>query len=254
VLDGEVLVADLIADTIQRFLPNGTHAGSFASTDSPSLLESDSNGNVYATSFGAVIAPRRFDSNGTVTQTFMHNDLDSPVGIDADGAGNVYIADGGPPGTRNLFKFASDGTFLNSISLGTISPFDLAIDEAGSMLYMADELSDGDGIKIFDISGAVPSLVASIATPAGASIAGMHFAAESGNILATNFTGRGGNPPRGLEYSPLGVLLREYFPTDAVVAPDITTFVPEPTSLVAMWLGVTLAWLNRRIGRGWSRT
>jgi hypothetical protein len=254
VLNGEVLVADLGANAIQQFLPNGTHSGAFASMDDPTFLESDSSGNAYATSLDAVIAPRRFDSTGNLTQTFVHDDLDFPFGIDADATGNVYIANGGPQGSRSLFKFTSDGTFVNSTSLGTIGPVDLAIDEAGGLLYLADGFSNANGIKIFDLSGAAPSIVGSIATPAGAIIAGMHFAAESGNILATNFTALpGSGPPRGLEFSPAGVLLREYFPTDAEVAQDITTFVPEPGSFVTISLGTILLSLNR-FGRGRSGT
>jgi hypothetical protein len=55
-----------------------------------------------------------------------------------------------------------------------------------------------------------------------------------------------------LEFSPGGVLLREYFPTDAEVAQDITTFVSEPSSFVMFWLGMALVCLKRRIGRNRS--
>jgi hypothetical protein len=137
-----------------------------------------------------------------------------------------------------LYKFAPNGTFLNSISLGVTGADDLAIDEVGNRLFVADEHSAGLGIKIFDISGATPILMDSIATPVSADIVGLHYAAESGNILAVDF-GVDSGDPRGLEYSPMGTLLREYRPSNADVSWDITTFViPEPASLALVFAGL----------------
>ncbi|HEX2475014.1 MAG TPA: PEP-CTERM sorting domain-containing protein, partial [Lacipirellulaceae bacterium] len=96
-----------------------------------------------------------------------------------------------------------------------------------------DGSSAGSGIRIFDISGPMPMLTGSLPTPATARINGVHFAAESGNILAVDFGNVSGDP-RGMEFSPMGTLLREYRPTGAVFSFDITTFViPEPGTL---WL------------------
>jgi hypothetical protein len=187
---------------------------------------------VYTTHFA--LGPNvgtRFNSAGNITQTYSHPNLGGIAGIDADAAGNVYIVGG-----NLLFKFAANGTFLNSIP---IDPGfrDVSIDETGQRLFAADENSAGNGIRIFNIAGAMPSFVGSMSTPANASIVGIHFAAESGNILATDF-GLLSSDRRGLEYSSTGTLLREYRPSGAMAAWDITSFVPEPTSLAlaAMWL------------------
>src|SRR5207302_1363214 len=142
-------------------------------------------------------------------------------------AGNVYVIQSFS--ADSLYKFAPNGTFLGSVSLGTSDATDISINEAGNLLYVAAGTSS-PGIKIYDIAGALPTLVGSIATPAGASILGIHFASESGNVLATDW-GNLSNDPRGLEYSPAGTLLREYRPASAVRAWDITSFpVAEPTS------------------------
>jgi len=247
VLNGEVLVADYGTEAIQRFAPDGTHLGAFAAFTNPIYLETDAIGNVYANSggLGGSVATR-FNSAGAPTQTFTHASLGSLLaGMDADADGNVYIANH-PPLSTNLFKFAADGTFLNSISLGSINPSDLAIDEASDLLYLADSSSLGNGIVIVDISGAVPSLVGTMATPGDAIIEGMHFAAESGNILATDY-GIFSSDPRGLEYSPSGVLLQEYRTTDAEFTFDITTLVvPEPSSLALLALGMLMWWRGAR--------
>ena len=242
---GEVLVADYIGEQIQRFSPNGTYLGGFASIVNPVFLESDSSGNVYMThsSIGPSVATR-YSSTGSVTQTYSHATLGSPRGVDADAAGSVYIADGSGVSGNELIKFSSDGNFLNSISIDPIQPFDLAIDEASSLLYLADQGSRGDGIKVFDISGAMPSLVGSVTTPANSVIVGVHFAAESGNILAVDSGLTPGTDPRGLEYSPGGMFLREYLPSDAIVAWDITT-IPEPSSCVLVMLGMLGAMFRR---------
>jgi sugar lactone lactonase YvrE len=222
VLNDEVLVVD--SEAIQRFSPDGTYLGVFVSPPSesqPLYLESDSNGYVYA----MLVYPDpdepftsgvRYNSSGGVSMFFGGGD-----GIDADAAGNVYIA-----GLGSLKKYAPNGSLLNSISLGSINPSDLSIDEAGQRLYLADERTGSGGIRIFDISAAVPSLIGSIATPSNATLYGIHFASESGNILATDLGVFGSNDPRGLEYSSSGELLREYRPAGIQAALDIATFVP----------------------------
>jgi DNA-binding beta-propeller fold protein YncE len=229
VLNGELLVADyLFANAIQRFSPDGTYLGAFVTTNfSPTFLESDTSGNVYSTPIGEFDLPiaRRFDSAGAVTQTFTHADMIHLTGIDADAGGNVYVAD---TERNELYKFAPGGSFLNRISLGSINPQDVAIDEIGNRLYLADGTAGTSALQIFDIAGAQPSLIGSITTPADTGIAGVHFASESGHILAADFGYYSGDP-RGLEYSPSGQLLREYRPANTYRALDITTFpAPEP--------------------------
>jgi hypothetical protein len=170
--------------------------------------------------------------------------------MDADAAGNVYIASSSPGGSgtvRSLLKFASDGTFLNSTPLGDIRPRDIAIDEATNRLFIADSGSTTLGIKIYSIAGAMPSFLGSIATPANTAMEGIHFAAESGNILATDL-GPLSSDPRGFELSPSGTVLQNYRPTNVSLAWDITTFVPipEPASLAIVFVGLFAMGIHAR--------
>jgi hypothetical protein len=245
--NNNVLVADFTGDAIRRISPTGASLGDFASIASPTFLESDRSGNVYTNPsvLGAPVATR-FNSSGVVTQTFSHPSMAENAGMDADAAGNVYIA--GFTQTTAIFKFAPDGTFINSTPLGALRARDLAIDEAGNRLFLTDTGSP-IGIKIFDISGAIPVMTGGIATPLGATIEGVHFAAETGRILATDF-GLPSNDPRGFEFSPSGTLLWTYEPTGNL-AFDITTHViPEPMSAGLMFAGA-FGWhlLNRRSRR-----
>jgi hypothetical protein len=241
VLNGNVLVADYGGDAIRRYTPNGVPAGNFAVTTSPTFLESDSGGNIY-TNPGPLGQPvaTRFNSAGVVTQLFTDPGLHQLAGMDADAAGNVYVADifGS---TRSLFKFTPAGVFLTSIPLDpSIVPRDMAIDEASNRLYLADGSSSGPAtkIRVFNIAGAVPVAAGTLPTPAGATIEGIHFAAESGNILVTDF-GVPSNIPRGFELSPTGTLLQTYTPTPASFGFDITTFViPEPAASLLAGIGV----------------
>ncbi|MEX2317493.1 MAG: hypothetical protein WD669_10105 [Pirellulales bacterium] len=231
-VNNNVLVADFVAEAIQSFSTTGAYLGAFASFTDPVFLESDAVGNVYTTRES--IGPpgvTRFNFAGAITQTYLETGMTSSRGVDADAAGNVYVADMSG-GNSRLYKFAANGTFLNSVAIGgTVD--DVSIDEAGQQLYVAIENQSPNGVKVFDISGATPSLVGTRPTPVDSVIIGLHYAPASGNLLMTDF-GALSNDPRGLEYSSAGVLLREYRPTNISVPLDITTFVPEPTSLTLL--------------------
>lgn len=248
VLNGNVLVADYGADAIRRYTPNGVPAGNFALTTAPTFLESDSGGNVYSNPgpLGLPVATR-FNSAGVATQVFSDPGLHQLAGMDADAAGNVYVADifGS---SRSLFKFTPTGVFLTSIALDpSIVPRDMAIDEASNRLYLADGTSSGPAtkIRVFNIAGAIPVAAGTLPTPTGATIEGIHFAAETGNIFVTDF-GVPSNTPRGFELSPTGNLLQTYTPTPANFGFDITTFViPEPTSSLLATIGICAICFSR---------
>jgi hypothetical protein len=122
-----------------------------------------------------------------------------------------------------LYKFAADGSFLNRISLGSSLAQDLAVDEAGQRLYIS---ALTQGIQIVDISAATPSLIGGFPPPTDNEFYGLHFAADSGHILTTDF-GIFSGDPRGLEYSTSGELLAEYRPLiTPEVALDIAAFIP----------------------------
>jgi hypothetical protein len=247
-LNNSVLVADSIANKIQKFSPAGAYQGAFAAIIDPTFLESDSSGNIYTnpSSLGGPVATR-FNSAGVATQTFTHPTMHQDAGMDADAAGNVYIVDQFQA-TRTLFKFAPNGTFLNSTPIDpTIVPEDLAIDETGQRLYLVSQASASPGIRVFDISGLIPVPAGTIAVPAGVSPEGIQFAAESGHILITDF-GVPSSMPRGFELSQTGTVLRTYTPSPSDLGWDITTFgVPEPhaTALIAVAMMGAIGWRRR---------
>lgn len=244
----QYLVADYGADAIQIYYDTGDYVGSFTNVTDPTFVETDSSHNIYVTSGLGSMAATRLDAGGFVSQTFTHPDLDGYRGIDADSDGNVYIANSAGPGTQSLFKFAPDGTFISNTSLGSINPYDISIDETGERLIMADQDST-HGVKIFDISGPVPTLVDSILT-LGSSIVGVYYAPESGNILAAELAHALIEVPSGYEFSPDGdTLLATYTLAGAALGWDIVTApqIPEPASAALMLVAVGACGFRRRL-------
>jgi DNA-binding beta-propeller fold protein YncE len=239
--NGEVLVADFNEEEIERFAPDGSHIGTFGSPPgAPSFLEVDSSGNVYTTLFAFFLGDPevavRLNSAGVVTGTFA-----ADRGIDADAAGNVYAVH-----NNSLIKYAPNGAVLGSTG-ATLQPWDLAVDEAGNRLYLANQTNN---IRIYDITGNTPAFIGNLTGPASTQFVGVHFAAESGNILAVD-NGISNSDPRGLEFSSSGMLLEEYRPIDAAQAWDITTFtpIPEPRSLMLLGLSMLAVTGNLRSRR-----
>jgi hypothetical protein len=240
VFGGEVLIGDFLSEDVERFSPDGTYLGTFGiHAGAPSFIESDSNGNVYTTYFQfAPTDPEiavRLNSAGVVTGTFG-----ATAGIDADALGNVYTIH-----DDDLVKYSPAGVPLGSVPVPG-NAFDLAIDEAGNRLFVANQ---SNNVLIYDISGPAPAPIGSLVTPPSTSTTGVHFAAESGNVLVTD-VGTGSSDPRGLEYSPSFALLREYRDPEADQAWDIVTMIPEPGSLVLLIVGAV--WFAMKRG-GWRR-
>jgi hypothetical protein len=246
-LNGILLVANF-NDAIQKYSPNGDLLGNFALLKTPTFLESDSRGNIYATPLaepGPAMAAR-FNSAGVLTQSFYIPDGSGINGIDADADGNVYVVETLSYRNSFLYKFAQNGTFLNR----TLLPFvlvgdDIAIDEVGKRLFIADEFDGSQGIKVFDISGATPSFINSITTPANGAYHGVDYSEGSGDLLVVD-TGILSHDPRGLEYSPNGTLLREYRAFNGSTLYDIVAAaVPEPNTGLLALLGCGFIWRGR---------
>jgi len=91
-------------------------------------------------------------------------DLDQPLGVAVDSAGNIYV---GNDGRNNVEVYDSAGNKIRDIGVGTIQmPNDLALDMAGN-LYVADSMANnvqvyapngqllrtiGDGLLQFPVS------------------------------------------------------------------------------------------------------
>jgi hypothetical protein len=233
---GELFLGDQGKKQILRVSPAGDFLGVFASPNIfPAYLGSDSKGNIYASSEGIDNLPSiRLDATGALTQSFVGRNF---KGIDADAAGNVYVAD---YLSDALLKFDANGKYLNSTSLA-FSPCDIAVDEVGRRLFVTAPFSDEAGIKVFDISAATPSYLQTIATPPSAFMYGIHFATESGHLFATDW-GTFSHDPRGLEFGSDGALIHEYRPQwqGPFAVGDIVTYVPEPNCRMVGMLAVAL--------------
>lgn len=229
-LNGEILVADYLDESIRRYSPTGSYLGNFASPGfSPTWLESDSRGNVYATSFIGFppSVARRFNSAGVATATINLPPGSWPAGVDADAAGNIYTVEAFD---SQLYKHSANGTYINQISLG-FRPEDLAIDEIGQRLFVVDNGLPGS-IKVYNIAGVTPTLIGSIPTPANADFFGIHFYAQSGHIFATDSLN-----PRAFEFSSAGVLLHQYVPLSTYLVADVTTLEPRDYNNDGVWDG-----------------
>lgn len=245
-LKGDVLVADYGEEVIQRFDIGGNLLTPFASIQDPTFLESDSSNNVYTTasSLGPAVATR-FDYTGTVTQTYSSPTGQEFRGIDADSSGNVYIAvQYANPTSYSIEKYDAAGTFLSSTPVDA-TPFDLAIDEAGKRLFLADEDPATGGIKVYGISGAAPVYMNSIPVPTDSVMSGVSYSSNLDRILVTD-SGAISDTPRGWDMSPDGYIFNTYIPSGADVAFDIIR-VPEPSSLMLALLAISgVTWYRRR--------
>jgi DNA-binding beta-propeller fold protein YncE len=78
--------------------------------------------------------------------------LRSPLGIDIDGTGNVYVSDGG---TRRISVYSPDGKFLRYVGSPDVlkRPAGIAVDQAGNRVYVVDIGgidSLNHGVQVFD--------------------------------------------------------------------------------------------------------
>ncbi len=91
--------------------------------------------------------------------------LNKPTGLTADGAGNLYVADGGSGGADKVFKYDASGTFLGQFGIsGTWDPRGVWADEATGEFYIIDDSSDD--LFAFDLA-AVKAIGAAVCSPSG---------------------------------------------------------------------------------------
>ncbi|MGB8340533.1 MAG: NHL repeat-containing protein [Chthoniobacterales bacterium] len=133
-------------NSIEKFAPDGTDLGVFASTglNFAMALAFDSSGNLYAANFGGNTV-EEFAPDGTDLGVFAY--VTRPTGLAFDGAGNLYVANFG----ATILRFAPNGTPLGAFATtGLNNPEGLAFDSSGN-LYAANNGSDT--IEVFSPSG-----------------------------------------------------------------------------------------------------
>ena len=200
-----------------------------ASLPLPSGVATDKSGNIYFTSNNAVF---KIDSTATLTRIAgtaragysgdggpaINAQLNGPYGVALDGAGNLYIADGG---NNRVRKVSSNGTMTTAAGNGTAgysfdnvpavnselnNPLGVAVDSSGS-LYIADSFNQrirkvtpdgtittvaGNGTCCFSGNN-VPANQAQLHQPESISVdgAGNLYIADLGNNLIRKVTTSG---------------------------------------------------------------
>lgn len=142
------------SNTIEKFAPDGTDLGVFASTglNLPMGLAFDRLGNLYAANFGGNTI-EKFAPDGTDLGVFAN--VIRPTGLAFDAAGNLYVANFG----NTIERFAPDGTPLAAFtSFNLNNPEGLVFDSLG-FLYAAN--SGSDTIQIFSATGVDAGVIAS---------------------------------------------------------------------------------------------
>ena len=240
---------------INRYDLDGTFLGEFADVrdlagPSPRIpiLETDALGHVYIAYAGQSSLPRtsfRLAADGSISQSFSHEDLVFPRGIDASANGDVYILSSGG-GPDRLFKFDSEGVFADVFFLtGTDNPSDIAINEETNELFMSDEFDMS--IHIYDLSSGAPQYKESLPVP-GYTI-DVFIESTTGRIFGSFFSrvseeGSTFYNYRGFEIARNGSIQSYYLeggdPQEYGVRGVVAIAIPEPSSMLLACLTVLL--------------
>ena len=168
------------SNTIEKFAPNGTDLGVFASTglNNAMGLAFDSNGNLFAANFAGNTI-EKFAPDGTDLGVFAT--VIRPTGLAFDTAGNLYAANFGP----TIARFSPDGTPLTAFSSLSLNNAEgVAFDALGN-LYVANNGSDT--IQIFSPTGSDLGAItsANLAGPIGLAFDGADNLYVVNNLNAT---------------------------------------------------------------------
>ena len=138
--NGNVYIADITSNTIEKFNVNGTHLATFTS---PNLSDNEgmvvSNGFLYSASYNTGTITK-FSLTGTDLGVFATIDSSGLQGVVADPVGNLYVSDyNGASHGHTIQKVASDGTVSQFANMGGEPPIGLAIDSSGN-IYASDPI------------------------------------------------------------------------------------------------------------------
>ena len=145
---GNLYVADRQAGTVTKTTPAGVRTTLYTTQGILNGVTTDPAGNVYAAIDGGVV---KITPAGTVS-TFGPNT--NSTGLAFDAAGDLFVASAQnsiykiPAGSTTGTVFASGG--------GLSTPFALAINPAGTLLYAAN--ADGNSILKFPLTGGAGSV------------------------------------------------------------------------------------------------
>ena len=227
-----VYVADINANTIEKFDAKGTHLATFTS---PNISDNEgmivSGGFLYSASYNTgKIA--KFALNGTDLGIFANVDNNGLQGLVADVNGNLYVADyNGALHGGTIQKVTPDGSVSQFATMAT--PIGLTIDSSGN-IYGSDPIY-GHVIHKFSPSGADLGVIVSGAFA-------YYMTTGTNDFIYAPLT----TTPAIEKYSTSGTDLGA-FTTTGLDSPVAIIIIPEPSSFLLLATGaVALAGVRRR--------
>jgi hypothetical protein len=242
--DDSRLIAARSSDGFREYAHDGSFVGYLSglpTTNWAPRVEFDIHGSIYVLGAGA---PRRLNADGSPSLTLPG--ISGGGGIDADAAGNVYVMHGFG-GAIGIEKYSPLGISWGRVPIDGVNG-DLAIDDAGNVLYAVRGWNDGFGPKseilAYDISGETPTLFHSF--PASPTVAGISFDPHSGHLLAADLFGG-----YAREMTTTGDIVRTYKVRSdsnpgAHAIDAVALRAPEPSTATMFAIGLACAALRRR--------
>jgi tripartite motif-containing protein 71 len=135
---GNLYVAQLLFNSIEKYSPEGTDLGAFTTTglNVPVALAFDTNGELYASNLSrdGNSFIEKFSSTGTDLGVFANTNLDQPGFMTFDATGNLFVSN---LGNNSIEKFDSNGNGTLFTTNHINAPFGVAFDANGN-LYVAN--------------------------------------------------------------------------------------------------------------------
>ena len=228
---GNVYVADIGANTIEKFAPNGTHLATFTS---PNLSDNEGmvvyNGILYSASYntGNICT---FSLSGSNLGVFATVDSSGLQGMVADASGNLYVADyNGASYGHTIQKVATNGTVTTFASVP--NPIGMAIDSSGN-IYASDPIYGHTINKISPAGTSLGSIVSSVFD--------YYMTMGSNDTIYAPLT-----TANTIEkYSSSGTDLGA-FTTTGLDSPGAVLIIPEPSTALLLGAGAAALVLLRR--------
>lgn len=181
---GDLYVAEATGGQIYRFTSTGIKSTFASDLSQPTALAFDRQGNLFVGDSGSCVSHDgtpcsqpsvifKFSPSGD-KNTFATIGSPDLLGMAFDGAGNLFVADGGA-----ILKIAPDGT-QSSFASPVLEVWALAFDRLGN-LYASINTSGANSIKKFSFDGSSSTFI--VFSGPGESVTAMAFDDE-GNLFA----------------------------------------------------------------------
>lgn len=205
-LSGDVFVADLAAQSVRVFSPQGMPLLSIATAGFPSGLTIDPLSSTVYVADGANGTVQAFSTGGVLRRTIgsfggAPGSVTRPAGVALDGAGRLFVVDGFQ---ARLAVFEAAGPFQAFMSSGTLQvPVGATLDPSGRLVVANSEVGR---LEVFELPGALAPESACPADLARATAPGSCTAAISSSDLEVKGQGQGGTTEVAASTVPVGNL------------------------------------------------